>query len=118
MPIYEYACKSCGHVFDALQKMSDDPLTDCPECDEPSLKKLLSAPNFRLKGGGWYETDFKSGNRRNIAEGSDGKGPADAGKKDDAAKADTSKKDSMTQPKPAKSSAAASGAKSPGAGAD
>jgi putative FmdB family regulatory protein len=67
MPIYEYACKSCGHVFDALQKMSDNPLTDCPDCGEPELKKLLSAPNFRLKGSGWYETDFKKDNQRNLA---------------------------------------------------
>lgn len=67
MPIYEYACKSCGHVFDALQKMHDDPLTDCPDCGKPDLKKLLSAPNFRLKGSGWYETDFKKDNQRNLA---------------------------------------------------
>ena len=69
MPIYEYACKSCGHVFDALQKMAEDPLTDCPDCGEPELKKLLSAPNFRLKGSGWYETDFKKDNQRNLAGG-------------------------------------------------
>ncbi len=67
MPIYEYECKACGHVFDVLQKMSDSPLTDCPDCNEPALKKLLSAPNFRLKGGGWYETDFKDSNKRNLA---------------------------------------------------
>ncbi len=67
MPIYEYQCTECGHVFDALQKMSDAPLTDCPDCGEPGLRKLLSAPNFRLKGGGWYETDFKDKNKRNLA---------------------------------------------------
>ena len=67
MPIYEYECRECGHVFDALQKMSDDPLTDCPDCGKPELRKLLSAPNFRLKGGGWYEIDFKDKNKRNIA---------------------------------------------------
>ena len=67
MPIYEYACQSCEHVFDALQKMSAEPLLECPECGELSLKKLLSAPNFRLKGGGWYETDFKKDNQRNLA---------------------------------------------------
>lgn len=70
MPIYEYQCKECGHVFDALQKMSDSPLLDCPACNKPELRKLLSAPNFRLKGGGWYETDFKDKNQRNLAEGS------------------------------------------------
>ena len=68
MPIYEYQCKSCGYVFDALQKMSDDPLTDCPDCAKPELRKLLSAPNFRLKGGGWYETDFKTANKRNLVD--------------------------------------------------
>ena len=67
MPIYEYACESCGHVFDVLQKMDADLLQDCPECGKPELKKLLSAPNFRLKGGGWYETDFKKDNQRNLA---------------------------------------------------
>ena len=71
MPIYEYQCKACEHVFDVLQKMSDDPLTYCPECGEPQLRKLMSAPNFRLKGGGWYETDFKDKNKRNLADGAD-----------------------------------------------
>lgn len=73
MPIYGYNCKSCEHTFDALQKMSDPKLVDCPECDEPSLRKLLSAPKFRLKGKGWYETDFKTGDKRNIAGDSDKK---------------------------------------------
>ena len=67
MPIYGYSCKSCEHSFDALQKMSDQVLEDCPECGESSLRKLLSAPKFRLKGKGWYETDFKTGDQRNIA---------------------------------------------------
>jgi len=67
MPIYGYACKSCEHSFDALQKMSDPKLVDCPECGEASLRKQLSAPKFRLKGKGWYETDFKTGEQRNIA---------------------------------------------------
>ena len=73
MPIYEYQCGECDHVFDALQKMSDDPLTDCPDCGKPELRKLMSAPNFRLKGAGWYETDFKDKNQRNLAGGSDAK---------------------------------------------
>ena len=77
MPIYEYLCKTCGHQFDALQKISDDPLTDCPECGRPELKKLLSAPNFRLKGAGWYETDFKADNRRNLAESTEKKDAQD-----------------------------------------
>lgn len=60
MPIYEYQCQECGHQFDKLQKMSDAALTDCPECQQASLKKLVSAPSFKLKGSGWYETDFKT----------------------------------------------------------
>ena len=67
MPIYEYACTNCQHTLDALQKVSDEPLRDCPECGESALKRLLSAPRFRLKGQGWYETDFKTGNKRNLS---------------------------------------------------
>jgi len=69
MPIYEYRCEECGHELDALQKLSDEPLKDCPECEQPALKRLISAPAFRLKGGGWYETDFKSDKekKRNLA---------------------------------------------------
>lgn len=67
MPIYEYRCEACGHVLEALQKMSDAALVDCPECSKPELKKQISAAGFRLKGGGWYETDFKSGSKKNIA---------------------------------------------------
>ncbi|MFT4592066.1 MAG: putative FmdB family regulatory protein [Gammaproteobacteria bacterium] len=78
MPIYEYQCGSCKHIFDELQKISDDPLKDCPECKEGQLKKLVSAPKFRLKGAGWYETDFKTGSKRNIAEGSSDTKKADS----------------------------------------
>ena len=84
MPIYEYECKACSHVFDVLQKMSDDPLNYCPECGAPELRKLLSAPNFRLKGGGWYETDFKETNKRNLADGA----AKDAKQAEDKAPAD------------------------------
>ncbi len=66
MPIYEYACNNCGHSFDELQKVSEAALVHCPKCDQPSLRKLLSAPKFRLKGEGWYETDFKTGEKRNL----------------------------------------------------
>jgi putative FmdB family regulatory protein len=72
MPIYEYACKSCGHQLEAMQKMSDAPLSDCPACGKPELAKQISAAGFRLKGGGWYETDFKSGAKKNVAESSSG----------------------------------------------
>ena len=71
MPIYEYRCEKRGHELEAMQKMADAPLSDCPECHEPALKKLISAAGFRLSGGGWYETDFKSGNKKNIAKKDD-----------------------------------------------
>ena len=89
MPIYGYICKSCEHRFDVLQKMSDEPLVHCPDCGEPSLQKELSAPKFRLKGSGWYETDFKTGNKRNLHGGeSAGKGDSKpAGKSDTKADA-------------------------------
>ena len=98
MPIYEYACKNCGHAFDALQKMSEDPLTDCPDCGEPELKKLLSAPNFRLKGSGWYETDFKKDNQRNLA-GDSAKRDAKDGKDSKVAEKSGTAKDSESKPK-------------------
>jgi len=68
MPIYEYRCDSCGHELEAMQKMSDPVLTDCPGCAKPGLKKLISVAGFRLKGGGWYETDFKGGSKRSTEE--------------------------------------------------
>ncbi len=70
MPIYEYLCSACNHEFDALQKVSEGPLSDCPECGKGTLKKKLSAPGFRLSGSGWYETDFKSDKERqkNLAK--------------------------------------------------
>ena len=64
MPIYEYRCESCGHEFEKMQKLADAPLTDCPACGRPTLKKLISAAGFRLKGSGWYETDFKKGDKK------------------------------------------------------
>jgi len=68
MPIYEYKCQNCGHFFEVLQRISEEPLSDCPKCKKDALKKLVSAPNFRLKGEGWYETDFKKDRRKNLAE--------------------------------------------------
>ena len=67
MPIYEYKCQNCGHYFEILQRISEEPLSVCPECKKNTLKKLVSAPNFRLKGEGWYETDFKKDNQKNLA---------------------------------------------------
>lgn len=79
MPIYEYRCASCGAELEKLQKISDPPLLECPECGRDALVKLISASSFRLKGSGWYETDFKTGNKKNgAAEApSEGAGNAD-----------------------------------------
>ncbi|MGO9995857.1 MAG: FmdB family zinc ribbon protein [Steroidobacteraceae bacterium] len=84
MPFYEYQCKSCGHTLEAMQKVNDPPLKKCPDCGKPQLTRLMSAPVFRLKGGGWYETDFKGGqedNKKNLAE----RPEADAPKEDKSA---------------------------------
>jgi putative FmdB family regulatory protein len=88
MPFYEYLCKNCGHELEAMQKVSDSPLKKCPECGKPQLQRLMSAPVFRLKGGGWYETDFKGDkdNQRNIADRPEVEPAKDA--KDDKGKGD------------------------------
>jgi putative FmdB family regulatory protein len=71
MPFYEYECTNCKFYVEALQKISDPPLKKCPSCKKQTMKRLVSAPVFRLKGGGWYETDFKSDQegKRNLADG-------------------------------------------------
>ena len=76
MPIYEYQCQACDHQLEALQKISDAPKLDCPACGEPALKKQVSAVAFRLKGSGWYETDFKTGDKKNLAGGEQKKAPS------------------------------------------
>jgi len=100
MPIYEYQCQQCGHHHEALQKISDPQLRQCPECGRKSLKRLVSAVRFRLAGSGWYETDFKSDKeaKRNLHDKADkaeaktdGSGESEAGSKSeakDAAKSD------------------------------
>ncbi len=99
MPIYEYVCQQCGHELDALQKIADAPLTDCEACGKPALKRKISAPSFRLKGQGWYETDFKTDKdkKRNLADSGDkpssdkkGDKKADAGSKSSDSKAKSS----------------------------
>jgi putative FmdB family regulatory protein len=113
MPIYEYECQKCGHTLEALQKFSDKPLRECPECGKHQLKRLVSAPMFRLAGSGWYETDFKSDKetKRNIHEKGD-KEPAAAEAKESAtvkteAKAETAApvKSRTMVTKPAKAAA-------------
>lgn len=111
MPIYEYQCQRCGYDHEALQKVSDSPLRKCPECGRLSLKRLVSAPRFRLAGSGWYETDFKSEKekKRNLHEKGDGKSAAGPEKAPDAKSKKSS--DAAGAPSPAKSSA---DAKTPG----
>jgi putative FmdB family regulatory protein len=89
MPIYEYQCEKCRHHLEALQKFSDKPLRECPECGKHSLKRLISAPMFRLAGSGWYETDFKSDSerKRNLA-GKDEAPAAESTSSDKTAKTD------------------------------
>ena len=95
MPIYEYKCSECGHFKDALQGVNDSPLEVCPECSEKSLKKLISAPNFRLSGEGWYETDFKTGSKKNIAEN----GKSETKKKESNEQSSDSKSDKKKEKK-------------------
>jgi len=132
MPFYEYQCSNCGHSLEAMQKVSDPALKKCPDCGKSQLQKLMSAPVFRLKGGGWYETDFKSDqdNKRNLADRPDADAPkaekketadaapkegaAESSKADKAADKPAEKTAADAQKKPA--AAAAPGAGSPAAG--
>lgn len=92
MPIYEYQCDACGHRFEKLQKMADEPIRNCPECSKPEARKLVSAAGFRLKGSGWYETDFKTGSKKNLAD--DSKKPGKSEKTDKKSSKNTTKTDS------------------------
>ena len=109
MPFYEYQCEACGHHHEAMQKMSDAPLKTCPHCGKARLKRLISAPVFRLKGGGWYETDFKSGSKKNVIadekKSGEEKKAGDGAASKDAAKSasDAPAKSSSDSAKPAKS---------------
>jgi putative FmdB family regulatory protein len=85
MPIYEYACRSCGHNLEALQKISDAPLSECPACGRAELQKLVSAAGFVLKGGGWYVTDFRDKGKK-------------SGGSTDAASTDSKSADSAAAP--------------------
>lgn len=136
MPFYEYQCKSCGHTLEAMQKVNDSPLRKCPECGKSQLTRLMSAPVFRLKGGGWYETDFKGDqdNKKNLADrpeaeaAKDDKKPAadakDAGGKEagkeaagkDAGGKDAAKPAEKAAEKPAEKAAPTESAKKPAGG--
>ena len=95
MPIYEYQCNSCNHHLEKLQKISDARLTQCPACNRDELRRKISAAGFRLKGGGWYETDFKAGSKKNLAG-------------DSAAASSSAPSESAASPAPASAPAPAS----------
>jgi len=98
MPIYEYRCGNCQHELEALQKLSDPVLTDCPKCGHASLKKQLSAPGFRLSGSGWYETDFKTGEKKkNLAGEREPKKDKGAKKSDSGEKSPSKKTEKKTE---------------------
>ena len=78
MPIYEYRCAACGFQKEFLQKLSDAPLKDCPECGKAALSKMVTAAGFQLKGSGWYATDFKNGQAKKPADKADVKAEAKA----------------------------------------
>jgi putative FmdB family regulatory protein len=111
MPFYEYECPNCGYRDEVLQKISDKPLKKCPSCGKNGLRKLMSAPVFRLKGSGWYETDFKSDkeNKRNLAGAEKEETKSEA--KPDAAKPEA-KPDAKPEAKPAADKPAAKPVKS------
>jgi putative FmdB family regulatory protein len=122
MPFYEYECQSCKFYTEVMQKITDAPITKCPSCGKKTLKKLVSAPVFRLKGSGWYETDFKSDkeNKRNLSGGADKDEPKAEAPKADAksdAKSDAKPdaKESKPEPKPAKEAKGAEGKSAAGA---
>jgi putative FmdB family regulatory protein len=100
MPFYEYQCKSCGHELEAMQKVSDPPLKKCPDCGKSQLQRLMSAPVFRLKGGGWYETDFKGDkdSQRNLADRPEADAPKETKEADSTPKDEKGKegKDAKT----------------------
>jgi len=104
MPFYEYQCQACGAQVEVMQKISEAPLRKCPECGKSRLTKLVSAPVFRLKGGGWYETDFKSDkeNKRNLVETEKAESKSDDKPAEKAESKPESKPEAKTESKPEK----------------
>lgn len=99
MPIYEYRCASCGHELEALQKLSEAPLRECPACQKPALTKKVSAAGFHLKGSGWYVTDFRNSGAKQPAKDASNKAGAKTGNgeaKPETKTADTSATESTT----------------------
>ncbi|MBM4195948.1 MAG: zinc ribbon domain-containing protein [Gammaproteobacteria bacterium] len=101
MPIYEYACQKCGHTLDALQKVGDGALKKCPECGAMKLRRLVSAPQFRLKGSGWYETDFKKDGQKRLADKAEEKPAAAAAEAKPESKESTTADATTAKDKPA-----------------
>lgn len=103
MPFYEYECSACKHHTEVLQKLSDAPLRKCPECGKQALKRLISAPVFRLKGGGWYETDFKSDGeqKRNLAGSEEAAESKPEAKSEDSKSTDAKPAEKAAETKPA-----------------
>lgn len=90
MPIYEYECRHCHHTFDAMQKMSEAPLTECPECKNQSVVRLVSAAGFQLKGSGWYVTDFKNKSNPKTPDNTSDSGTSSTPKSTDSSKSQSS----------------------------
>jgi putative FmdB family regulatory protein len=109
MPIYAYKCGSCGHAKDVLQKISDAPLTDCPECGKPTFSKQLTAAGFQLKGSGWYATDFKGGSGGTSAPAATAGTAAAATASDSAAASSSSSSTDTESSSPAASGGCATG---------
>src|SRR4249919_1207298 len=102
MPIYAFECTSCGHHFERLQRLSDPDPTQCPECQSAKVRRQLTAPSFRLAGGGWYETDFKKDGKRNLADKSEApKSDAPPAKSESTPAKTEAKPASVEAPKPA-----------------
>ena len=114
MPIYEYVCKACGQETEIIHGLSETPPKKCPACGKPKLSKLVSAAGFRLKGGGWYETDFKSGGKKNlVGDTQEAPAPTVADKPAAVAKTET-KSEAKPAAKPVAKSDKKSAAKKPG----
>jgi len=109
MPIYAYKCESCGFAKDVLQKMSDAPLSACPQCSASSFKKQLTAAGFQLKGSGWYVTDFRGGNNGAAAAKPDESKAASSGESGNKPADAASSAGAATTPAPAATPAASSG---------
>lgn len=102
MPIYEYVCQACQEQIELFQSISDAPATECPKCQKNTLKKMVSAPSFHLKGDGWYVTDFRDKGKKNLNQGQDantsGSDQGDSGTSASSSESKTSSSDSSTPP--------------------